>query len=224
MQSLEHLQAETSPGALPDLEVIARVLAGEPALFELVMRRYNRLLFRLARGVLRDDDEARDVVQEAYLRAYRSLGQFRGPLGFKSWLAQIALNEARARLRKPLLLVDDEDAIFDLRALQSDEPEFDAMSCDAQRIIEHAIDGLPDDFRVVFMLRGVEQLSIAESAELLGIKEATVKTRFHRARALLKHALDRRLGDLQPNIFGFDGRQCDTIVGAVLIKLPAPSS
>jgi RNA polymerase sigma-70 factor (ECF subfamily) len=159
----------TTPNSLSDLEVISRVLAGDLALYELVMRRHNRLLFRLARGVVSDDEEARDVVQEAYLRAYRKLDQFRGPDGFKSWLAQIALNEARARVRKPLVLIEDEDAIINLRALQSDEPEFDAMSCESQRIIERAIDDLPDDFRVVFVLRGVEQLSVAESAELLGI-------------------------------------------------------
>jgi RNA polymerase sigma-70 factor (ECF subfamily) len=210
---------ETAPNALPDLEVIGRVLAGEVALYELVMRRHNRLLFRLARGVVRDDDEARDVVQEAYLRAYRKLDQFRGPGGFKSWLAQITLNEARARVRKPLLLVDDEDAIVDLPALHSDEPEFEAMSCESQRIIERAIDDLPDDFRVVFLLRGVEQVSIAESAELLGIKEATVKTRFHRARALLRHALTQRLDELAPATFNFDGAQCDAIVAGVLAKL-----
>ena len=224
MQSTEPEPSPTGllATAMSDLEVVHRVLEGEVALFELVMRRYNRLLFRLARGVVRDDDEARDVVQDAYLRAYRKLDQFRGPHGFKSWLAQIALNEARGRLRKPLLLVDDdEDALVDLRALQSDEPEFDAMSCESQRIIENAIDGLPDDFRVVFLLRGVEQLSIAESAELLGIKEATIKTRFHRARALLRQALDRQLGELAPNIFGFDGTRCDAIVAAVLTKLPA---
>ena len=98
---------------MSDLEVVHRVLEGEVALFELVMRRYNRLLFRLARGVVRDDDEARDVVQDTYLRAYRKLDQFRGPHGFKSWLAQIALNEARGRLRKPLVLVDDDEDALD---------------------------------------------------------------------------------------------------------------
>jgi RNA polymerase sigma-70 factor (ECF subfamily) len=210
---------------MPDLEVIRRVLAGEAALYELVMRRYNRFLFRLARSVMRDDDEARDVVQESYLRAYRKLEQFRGPDGFKSWLAQIVLNEARTRLRKPLLLLDDdEDALSDAHGLKSDEPEFDAMSREAQSIIESAIDGLPDDFRVVFMLRGVEQLSIAESAELLGIKEATVKTRFHRARSLLQQALTRRLDDLAPSSFDFDGSRCDAIVATVLARLPLPGT
>ena len=215
----QHSFTTTAPNSLSDLEVIARVLAGQAALYELIMRRHNRLLFRLARGVVRDDDEARDVVQETYLRAYRKLDQFRGPDGFKSWLAQIALNEARARVRKPLLLVDDEDAIVDLHALRSDEPEFDAMSCESQRIIESAIDDLPDDFRVVFVLRGVEQLSVAESAELLGIKEATVKTRYHRARTLLRHALNQRLDELAPSSFNFDGKLCDAIVAGVLMKL-----
>jgi RNA polymerase sigma-70 factor (ECF subfamily) len=212
------LPPSATPPALSDLEIISRVLAGEAALYELVMRRYNRMLFRLARGVMRDDDEARDVVQEAYVRAYRKLDQFRGPTGFKSWLAQIALNEARARTRKPLF-VDDDDALVDLHALQSDEPEFEAMSCDSQRIIEAAIDALPDDFRMVFLLRGVEQLSTAESAAVLGIKEATVKTRFHRARILLRRALNRQLDELAPATFIFDGKRCDAIVAAVLPQL-----
>jgi len=216
---LERTLPPKTPSTLSDLEVIARVLGGETGLYELIMRRYNRLLFRLARSVVRDDEEARDVVQEAYLRAYRKLDQFRGPDGFKSWLAQITRNEARARVRKPLLLVDDEDAIVDLQALRSDEPEFDAMSCESQRIIEKAIDDLPDDFRAVFVLRGVEQLSIAESAELLGIKEATVKTRFHRARALLRQTLTRRLDELAPGSFNFDAKRCDAIVAGVLAKL-----
>lgn len=206
--------------ASPDDELIRRILAGELELYELVMRRHNRLLFRLARGVVADDDEARDVVQEAYVRAYRKLAQFRGPSGFKSWLAQITLNEARARARRPTLLTAGEDALGNVRALQSDEPEFYAMSSQSQRIIEQAIDELPEDFRVVFVLRGVEQLSTAESAELLGIKEATVKTRFHRARSLLRHALTRRVAELAPGTFPFDGAHCDSIVAAVLPKLP----
>jgi RNA polymerase sigma factor (sigma-70 family) len=168
---------------------------------ELLMRRHNRLLLRLARSVVRDDDDARDVVQEVYLRAYRRLDQFRGPDGFASWLAQIALNEARGRARKPSAAVDGGGVLWDLRAVQTDEPEFDAMSCEATQIIERAIDGLPENFRVVFMLRGVEQLSIAETASVLGIKEATVKTRFHRARSLLRRALDRRLEELVPTSF-----------------------
>lgn len=216
---LETLRIAKAPSAMLDTEIVRRVLAGEASLYELIMRRHNRMLFRLARGLLRDDDEARDVVQEAYVRAYRALDQFRGPDGFKSWLAQIVLNEARTRLRKPLRLVDDD---VDAYALDSDGPEFGAMSCETQRILEVAIDRLPDDFRVVFMLRGVEQLSTAESAELLGIKEATVKTRFHRARVLLRNALRRRFDELAPDSFHFDGDRCDTIVTAVLAKLSEP--
>jgi len=218
---LEVLKVAKAPSATPDIEIVRRVLAGEAPLYELIMRRYNRMLFRLARSVLRDDDEARDVVQEAYVRAYRALNQFRGPDGFKSWLAQIVINEARTRLRKPLRLVDDDVEAY---AMASDEPEFDAMSCETQHILEAAIDALPDDFRVVFMLRGVEQLSIAESAELLGIKEATVKTRFHRARLLLQHALRRRFDELAAGSFHFDGNRCDTIVATVLARLAEPST
>ena len=217
---LETLRIAKAPSAAPDIDIVRRVVAGEASLYELIMRRHNRMLFRLARSVLRDDDEARDVVQEAYVRAYRALNQFRGPDGFKSWLAQIVLNEARARLRKPLRLVDDD---VDVYARESDGPEFGAMSCETQRILEAAIDALPHDFRVVFMLRGVEQLSIAESAELLGIKEATVKTRFHRARVMLQRALRRRFDELAPGSFHFGGDRCDAIVTAVLAKLAQPT-
>jgi RNA polymerase sigma-70 factor (ECF subfamily) len=211
--------AQTAPTTTADDELIRRILAGELDLYELVMRRHNRLLFRLARGIVGDDDEARDVVQEAYVRAYRKLAQFRGPHGFKSWLAQITLNEARARVRRPLLLAGDENVLGNLRALPADEPEFDAMSSESQQIIERAIDELQEDFRVVFMLRGVEQLSTAECADLLGIKEATVKTRFHRARSLLRQTLERRIEELAPATFTFDGTRCDAIVAGVLAKL-----
>ena len=212
---------ETIPDAtIPDADVVARVLTGDSALYELLMRRYNRLLFRLARGIVRDDDEARDVVQAAYVSAYYHLDQFRGPAGFKAWLARIAVNEALGRARRAPPSVDAEQQhILALPDLVTIEPEHAASDRDVLRILQAAIDRLPDEFRQVFMLRGVEQLSIAETAELLDIKPATVKTRFHRARRLLQELLQRKLDDVVRGTFPFDGQRCDAIVGTVLARI-----
>jgi len=213
--------AEAVPdAAIPDSDVVARVLTGDSALFELVMRRYNRLLFRLARGIVRDDDEARDVVQAAYVRAYYSLEQFRGPAGFKAWLARIAINEALGRARRtPANVEVEEQQLLALPDLVTVEPEHAASGRDLLRILQAAIDRLPEEFRQVFMLRGVEQLSIAETAEVLDIKPATVKTRFHRARRLLQESLNRKLDNVVRDTFPLGGQRCDAIVGVVLARI-----
>ena len=205
--------------ALSDAAVVERVLTGDSALFELLMRRYNRLLFRLARGIVGDDDEARDVVQAAYVRAYYHLEQFRGPSGFKGWVARIAVNEALGRVRRAPSIARAEQHAIALTELPEVEPEHAASSRDLLRILQAAIDRLPEEFRQVFILRGVEQLSIAETAELLDIKPATVKTRFHRARRLLQEHLHRKLDDVVRNTFAFGGRHCDAIVGTVLSRI-----
>ena len=177
------------------------------------MRRYNRRLFRLARGILNDDDEARDAVQESYVRAYFRLSQFRGPRGFASWLCRIVINEAMMRRRRRA----GEEAMdpAGLRAAAATQPENEAYSAELLRRIEAAIDELPVDFRVVFMLRGVEQLSIAETAEFLDLNPSTVKTRFHRARKQLRARLTRELDGAIGQAFGFDGPRCDAIVSGV---------
>src|SRR5262245_12132713 len=204
---------------LTDAGIVGRVLAGDAPLYELVMRRYNRLLFRLARGIVRDDDEARDVVQAAYVRAYYHLDQFRGPAGFKAWLARIAVNEALGRVRRAPAIVEAEQHVIALPDLVAKEPESAASGRDLLRILEGAIGRLPEEFRQVFILRGVEQLSIAETAELLDIKPATVKTRFHRARRLLQEQLHRKLDDIVRDTYAFGGQRCDAIVGTVLARI-----
>ena len=213
------VDAAIPAAGMPDEAIVARVMSGDSALFELLMRRYNRLLFRLARGILPDDDEARDVVQAAYVRAYYHLEQFRGPDGFKAWLARIAVNEALGRVRRAPTIVDAEQQNVALPDLAETGPENAASSRDLLRILQAAIDRLPEEFRQVFMLRGVEQLSIAETAEVLGIKPATVKTRFHRARHMLQELLHRKLDDVARNTFPFDGQLCDSIVGTVLAQI-----
>jgi RNA polymerase sigma-70 factor (ECF subfamily) len=212
------LTDELADEGIADEAVIGRVLAGDAPLYELIMRRHNRLLFRLARAIVREDDEARDVVQAAYVRAYYHLDQFRGPSGFKSWLARIAVNEAYARTRRAPTLVD-ENQVLALPEWDAAEPENEAIAGDFLRVVQAAIDQLPEEFRSVFMLRGVEQLSVAETAEMLDIKAATVKTRFHRARRLLQEALHKRLDDVACQTYPFDGARCDLIVAAVLTEV-----
>jgi RNA polymerase sigma-70 factor, ECF subfamily len=217
--SVEQLFNERSTAAstLTDSEIIARILGGDQPLYELIMRRYNRLLFRLARSIVPDDDEARDVVQATYVQAYYHLGDFRGPDGLRSWLGRIAINEACARARRaPNFASGDHHAVLlQLPELDVAEPENVAIGGEILRLLQKAIDNLPDEFRTVFMLRGVEQLSIAETAGMLGIKPATVKTRFHRARRLLQAALHRQLDDLARETYRFAGDQCDHIVARV---------
>lgn len=208
----------SSSHGLTDADLVARILAGDEALFELIMRRYNRLLYRAARAIVADDDEARDVVQATYVRAYYHLDQFRGPFGIQSWLVRIAVNEANGRRRRPAPVGDDE-ALDRLAAHRSSEPEQMAIDHEICGIVQRAIDRLPEDFRVVFMLRGVEQMSIAETAAALDIKEATVKTRFHRARSLLRASLGKLYPDAMQHAFQFDGSRCDDIVAAVLLQL-----
>lgn len=219
------------PPGLTDVDVVARVLGGESALFELIMRRYNRLLYRLARSILRSDADAEDVVQEAYLRAYTRLDQFKGPHGFRSWLCRIAINEALRRVRgaKPKFSLDDVDsdeaavcwASESLRALPNTSTESGAMGAELIGFLEIAIDELPVAYRAVFMLRAVEQYDVAETAQCLGINPATVKTRFHRARRLLQNALDRHVEGAAREAFPFAGQRCDRIVSRVLAGLPS---
>ncbi len=209
----------TADAVIADAAIVARVRTGDSALFELLMRRYNRLLFRLARGIVRDDDEARDVVQAAYVSAYYHLDQFRGPDGFKAWIARIAINEALGRMRRAPEIVEAEAHVLALPDLVEIEPENAASGRDVLRILQDAIDRLPEEFRQVFMLRGVEQLSIAETAELLDIKPATVKTRFHRARRMLQDLLQRKLDHVVRDTFPLGGQRCDGIVAAVLERI-----
>jgi RNA polymerase sigma-70 factor (ECF subfamily) len=214
-----------------DASLVERVLTGDLAAFETLMRRYNRVLFRTARAILKDDAEAEDALQEAYLLAYRSLSTFRGDARLSSWLTRIVANEAFARLRKrtrraailPLHVDENVDGEFDATPEVSvmDQPDHRAMREEMRRLIEARIDALPDSYRAVFVLRAVEELTVEETATSLGIPEATVRSRFFRARNLLREALsldvDRAYGDA----FGFAGERCDRIVANVMTRLAA---
>lgn len=221
-------KALSSAGSeLPDLEIVHRIAAGDTAAFELLMRRYNRPLYRTARSILRDDAEAEDTVQEAYLLAYRGIGNFRGDAKLSTWLTRIVVNEAIARSRKAsrraeIIRLDGDiepSGEQTMNDASSELPEQAAMRAEARRLLEKNIDRLPDVFRTVFVLRALEEMSVEEAAASLGIPEATVRTRFFRARSLLREALSREIDIAHEEAFAFDGERCDRIVAAVLGRL-----
>lgn len=217
-------QPAAVPEGIADAALAARVAAGDGAAFELVMRRYNRRLFRIARSVLRDDADAEDALQEAYLSAYRAIGSFRGDSSLATWLSRLVLNHCIARRRRDLR----RDNIAPIVTLESlDEPTGDAEAPDRaivraqlRSLLERKVDELPEMFRTVFVMRAIEELSVEETAQLLAIPEATVRTRHFRARSLLRESLAREMDLAEQELFGFDGERCDRIVARVLAAVP----
>jgi RNA polymerase sigma-70 factor (ECF subfamily) len=216
-------------GMMSDQDIVGRVLGGDIACFELVMRRYNRRLYRIARGVLRNEADAEDAVQDAYLTAYEKLGQFQGKGPLSAWLAKITINEALGRLRgtgvaRESISLDDpnqkEEANF-MAYLTSPapSPEQNAARGELRRLMESAIDALPEAYRLVFILCGVEEMSVAETAYCLEVEPATVKTRYHRARNILKENLSSLVDSAAGEAFPFAGERCDRIVAGVLRRL-----
>jgi RNA polymerase sigma-70 factor (ECF subfamily) len=204
--------------AATDEDIVARVLGGETALFELLMRRHNQRLYRVARGIVGDDAEAEDVTQEAYVRAFQHLGQFAGRAKFSTWLTRIAVHEASARRRRRGRQTDVEESMPALASTAAG-PEQRAADQELGRAIEAAMDALPAVFGAVFMLREVEGLSTAETAACLQINEETVKTRLHRARALLRNHITARIGTAARESFQFAGARCDRTVAAVMARI-----
>ena len=198
---------------LADPELVGRILAGDMRAMEMLMRRHNRMLYRTARAILRDDAEAEDAVQEAYLHAYRALPAFRGESKVSTWLVRIAANEALMRRRRNARAAE----VVPLDAtIQAEEVRGDSM---LRRILEKRIDSLPDDYRAVFVLRALEELSVEETAAALGIPEATVRTRYFRARGLLRESLARDVDRTLGEAFAFAGERCDRIVAKVLERI-----
>ncbi len=207
------------PQGLRDEEVVRRVCAGEVALFEILMRRYNPRLFRVARAVLRNDSEAEDVVQQVYLSAYANLGQFAEKASFATWLTRIALNEALSRSRRVVRRAEVEPVDPDISARAQPTPEDDASRHELSGLVEAAIDQLPEIYRIVFVMRAVQELGTAETADSLGLTEEAVKVRLHRARGLLRDALVARVDSAILEAFPFLGPRCDRIVAAVLAMI-----
>lgn len=215
---------------MPEDELIARAAAGEGAAFEVLMRRHNRLLYRTARSILKDDAEAEDAVQDAYLRAWHALPGFRTESKLATWLVRIVANEALARLRRTSAAVIPLEAAMtstepDTQAALTEAPERSPESTVARAqvraLLETRIDLLPEIYRSVFMLRAVEELSVEEVAQVLGMPEATVRTRFFRARALLREGLAGEIDHALGEVFAFDGARCDRIVAKVLERARA---
>ncbi len=228
--STVHAIRPGSPGTdpMPDEEVVRRVRAGEAALFEILMRRYNPRLYRVARAILRDDAEAEDVMQQAYVNAWAHLDQFAERASFGTWLTRIAVHEALGRLRRraPLARMDamtepEEWEAKTFRA-KSPDPEREAFTGELRRLLEGAIDSLPSAYRSVFVLREVEGLSTAETAQCLDINEDTAKTRLHRARRMLREQLYDRAGLVGGEVFSFHLSRCDRVVAAVFERLALP--
>lgn len=210
-----------------DAEIARGVAAGDHRAFELMMRRHNRMLYRVARSIVKDDAEAEDVLQEAYLLAYRGIEKFRGDAKLATWLTRIVVNEAIARSRKRsrraevIRLEGDTDgndgAVEEnMNEATPEQPEMSALRAEARRLLEKKIDALPDAFRTVFVLRALEEMSVEETAIAIGIPEATVRTRFFRARSLLRESLAREIDGAFDEAFSFDGARCDRIVNGVL--------
>ena len=200
----------------------------DSAEFEALMRQNNRMLFRTARAILHDDAEAEDVLQEAYIKAFGAMGSFRGEAKVSTWLARIVANEALQRLRKQnrrnaIVPLHSTDAIDEINELpegnMSKTPERSAERAEVRKLLEKRLDALPDAYRPVFVLRAVEELSVDEVAEVLRIPPATVRTRFFRARSLLRESLAAEVDLACEDAFGFAGERCDRIVAAVMARI-----
>jgi RNA polymerase sigma-70 factor (ECF subfamily) len=210
-----------------DGDLVRAARANEPGAFRSIMRRHNQRLFRIARGVVRDDSVAEDVVQEAYMRAFQLLESFREESSLSTWLHRIVLNEALGRLRKTarrreISLPADGAGAEILQFPQGaapDDPEKAMAQRQILRLVEDATDELPDSFRLVFIARVIEGMSVEETAELLDIKPETVRTRLHRARDLLRRQLDKRIGPVLLDAFPFAGRRCERLTDAVMKRL-----
>jgi len=220
---------DTKPGVISDQELVDRIRRGDGAGLELIMRRYNRRLYRIARGILRNEAEAEDAVQEAYVKAYQKLEQYNGRGTFSAWLARIAVNESLGRLRRAAAVRNtisldnpaqgEEANVMAEFTSSGPSPEQSAARSEFRRLLEAAIDTLPEVYRVVFILRSFEEMSVAETADCLQIEPATVKTRYHRGRKLMQQQLAGLGYATADEAFPFAGERCDRIVAGVFQRL-----
>ncbi len=205
---------QTAPVDPGDTELVRRALRRDETAVRAIMQANNRRLYRLARGILCNDGEAEDVVQEAYVRAFTHLESFRGDSSLSTWLSRIAMNEALARLRRRL---EAEIIQFPLSAVA--DPEKSMAQREIQVVVEHAIDELPEAFRLVFITRVIEGMNVEETAEILSLKPETVKSRLHRARNMLRENVEKKIGPVVMEAFPFAGKRCERLTDAVLKRL-----
>jgi RNA polymerase sigma-70 factor (ECF subfamily) len=223
-----HTQApQITLAGTADAELVARARSRDEAAVRSIMQSNNRRLYRLARGILRNDSEAEDVVQETYVRAFTNLERFRGESSLSTWLARIAMNEALGRLRRQRPSVEWtslpqgalEAQIIQFPLSSADDPEKSMAQREIQRVVEHAIDELPEAFRIVLITRVSEGMNVEETADILGLKPETVKTRLHRARTMLRDQVEKKIGPLVMEAFPFAGKRCERLTEAVLKRL-----
>jgi RNA polymerase sigma-70 factor (ECF subfamily) len=220
-------QAETTLG--DDRDLVARARHRDEAAVRTIIRQNNRRLFRMARAIVNDDVEAEDVVQEGYVRAFTRLADFRGESSFRTWLTRIVINEAYGRLRRRRPTIDWESAEPALAAAAQiiafpasssrPDPETAMAQNEIHQLLERAIAALPERFRTVLVARLVEEMSIEETADLLGLRPETVKTRLHRARLLLRDDLERQVGPALTSAFPFAGARCECLADRVVAIL-----
>jgi RNA polymerase sigma-70 factor, ECF subfamily len=211
-----------------DEDIVRQVLDGNSAIFELLMRRYNERVYRAARAIVRDEHEAEDIMQQAYVNAFTHLRQFNGSARFSTWLTKIAVNESLARVRRRGRYDAFDDDLSNVKPFMSrspaENPERQAFAGELRCLLEWAIDTLPDGMREVFVLRDVEGLSTSEVAESLGVSEDVVKTRLSRGRAALRRVLLERTGTTAPEAFRFYRPRCDRVVNHVLARIAGQRS
>lgn len=225
------MQSATVPQIAPaaaDLELVRRALSRDEAAVRTIIKANNRRLYRLARGILRNDNEAEDVVQETYVLAFTHLAEFRGDSSLSTWMSRIAMNEALGRLRRqrpgvelsslPPGTLEAQIIQFPLLSA-TDDPERTMAQREIQHVVEAAIDELPEPFRMVFITRVVEGMNVEETADILGLKPETVKTRLFRARTMLRDNVEKKIGPVVMEAFPFAGHRCDRLTEAVLKRL-----
>jgi RNA polymerase sigma-70 factor, ECF subfamily len=229
MMRMKAVPTEVPRQEIDDAALVARVLADDSAAFELVMRRHNRRLYRVARAMLRDSAEAEDALQDAYLAAFQAMGNYRGEASLATWLSRVVVNQCLGRLRRqarrdnivPMVSMEgaEEQEHAAMPSENFDAPEQAFARKELRAVLERKLDELPEAFRTVFMLRCVEELSVEETAQILNIPEATVRTRQFRARGMLRASLAQDIDGAEREIFSFDGERCDRIVATVLRRL-----
>lgn len=218
-------------GKLPDGELVRRIAAHDHEAFRVLMKRHNQMLYRAARSILKNEAEAEDAVQEAYMQAYKAMGNFRGDAKLSTWLVRIVVNESITRLHKharraEVIRLEGDDPQQDQHSSEDsmnesapEHPDKAAQRSETRRLLEAKIDELPDAFRTVFVLRAVEEMTVEEAAAALDIPEATVRTRFFRAKGLLRESLSREIDLAHGDAFSFAGARCDRITANVMARV-----
>jgi RNA polymerase sigma factor (sigma-70 family) len=219
--------APAASQAIDDRMLATRIAGGDRSAFEMLMRRYNRRLYRLARTSLRDDSDAKDALQDAYLCAYRCIGQFRGESALSTWLSRLVLNECNARLRRSsrresivsIVSAERNVEVCSKVAAPGESPDHSLARAQMRSVLERKVGELPEIFRLVFVMRSIEELSIQEVSGILSIPEETVRSRHFRAKGMLRESLAKEIDLAEGDIFQFGGVHCDEVVGRVLARL-----